>query len=82
MCPRCCRMRHLIDNKVPAVLATCAGADSERTREFIARSYLGLLSVEEGAHCGAVVAMGGTRSLLNLFNDNTGELLFHITQYI
>lgn len=67
------RISELIKHGVPTVLSTCASADSERTREFIARCLFALVSNDEGAHCGSFVQLGGTRSLLNLFQDNSVE---------
>jgi len=67
------RISKLVAAGVPSVLSACSTSDSERTREFLARSYFGIISSDEGANCGAVVQQGGTRALLNLFGENTIE---------
>ena len=45
-----CRINLLVERGVPSVLSACSSADSERTREFLARSYFGIVSNDEGLY--------------------------------
>ena len=38
----------MVARGVPSVLSACTSADSERTREFLARSYYGIVSNNDG----------------------------------
>ena len=70
------RIGKMVEHGVPTVLAKCATADSERTREYLARSYMGIVEADKGKYQGAAVQLGGTRALLNLYSTNSGNFCY------